>query len=781
MLEKTSAPVWDEEDVGRIAPDAVHHSMFRYDALKSRACSDFSDFKKWADANPDAIAEHFELYERYFTDLQDEQKLTARAARFLSRSKTMTREREQEYADYFGLTNLARLPGASLINAARSWREVHKPELAIGGHDTPEEIVRSYAQYVPGGIPEDLVQWSGDRLQKLYRILPEFVIQENGLEKVVRVMMGVVAVAAAEMIEAPKDERYSHIAKSVRPAYFYAATYPIVDDILQDSGYIADSKDKSRYHEAILRGLTTGEDIAASELPDHPLAEEMLTIYDELRETLPFEEYRDTYYALESMYRAQHEDANRAASDIASEEDLYAPIALKASLSRVVAHAITGRNIEPERSARMLRSLLRQQLADDHRDTVEDLHGNQLTPFTLQITEPDRDFTNPLFYRIAQEAYVIREVYGHEDSERVEHALSRYGAYDMLRTFDSQPASIREAFSDHGGPIDHMMRVASGVGKRAFAAAAMTPDKVFARQLSERIPDRDPQLVDPRTYISDALPYINEVLLSELPGNTTLEEVMRYALEAGGKRVRPALTLMLAESLGMSRESIEPLLISTEFTHTASLIFDDLPAQDNATLRRGKAAVHVRYPEYDAQLAGISMISHGVGVLGRLGVNFPADRVNEVVEYTGTILGAQKLCLGQHMDLAPGQYYASEEIIEMYSLKTSTMIEAALVPLLMLDGRSQEEVELMQQYAYHAGIVFQLRDDILDATSSAEVMGKHSEQDEGKQNIVTMLGVESAQKELDKHLEGAVGSLTALPFPTDLLQGLTTYFATRNK
>lgn len=775
MSEKSDRSAGNGAENSSVHAVDTHSSMFHYDSLRDRIREDFSHLQEWASGNPDVIAEHFDLYERHITDLKTSE-LSGQA---------INHRKEREYADYFGITNLGRLPPDTLRTEVHAWRQTVGLEPASLNFSSPRDAVRQLTRYIPGDVPDDLAEWSGERLERLYHILPEFVLRQEGMKKVLRTMMGVVALAAAESHGDPSEERRDRIAKAVAPAYFYAATYPIVDDILHDSDYVSDSKDKSRYHAAIIKGLSTGEDINESELPDHPLAEEMLAIYNEMRQILPFDKYRDTYYALESMYLAQHLDANINVSDLSEEADLYVPITIKASLSRIVAHMITGHDIGPERAARMLRTLLRQQIADDQRDIVDDLHERRATPFTLRVTNPELEFTNPLFYRIAQEAYVWHEVYAQEDSERVREALSKFGAYDMAHTLSSDAAHayyITEHFGDQGGPLDHLIRTASCLGKVVVSSVVLsTPDKHLAKTLNENIPDRDPQLMDPRTYISDALPYINEILLSELDENSELEEVMRYALESGGKRVRPAMTLMLAESLGVSRESLRPLLISTEFAHTASLIFDDLPAQDNATLRRGREAVHIKFSESDAQLAGISMIAHSIGVLGRLGEHFSADRVNEVVQYMGMMLGAQKLCLGQHMDLAGKKYGTTDEIIEMYSLKTSTMIEGALVPLMMLAGRPGEEVEAMRQYAYHAGIVFQLRDDILDTTSTPDMMGKNSEQDGDKQNIVTTLGIDGAQSLLDMHLQSAVESLDQLPFPTDLLRGIATYFATRKK
>ena len=239
---------------------------------------------------------------------------------------------------------------------------------------------------------------------------------------------------------------------------------------------------------------------------------------------------------------------------------------------------------------------------------------------------------------------------------------------------------------------------------------------------------------------------------------------------------------MLAEGLGVQPAAIEPVLVAGELFHTASLIFDDLPAQDGATVRRGRPATHIVYGEGTAQLAALSMISSGFGLMAQLDRRFPARRVTAVVEYVGSVLGPQGMCRGQHLDLQLGQGdtpATPAEIIEMYSLKTSTAIEAALVPLMMLLDRPPEQVDALRRYAYHAGVVFQLHDDILDATASTRQLGKDANHDLAKTNIVQTCGLAEARRLTAAHLTAAVACCERLPFDTDLLACAVRHFATR--
>jgi geranylgeranyl pyrophosphate synthase len=120
-------------------------------------------------------------------------------------------------------------------------------------------------------------------------------------------------------------------------------------------------------------------------------------------------------------------------------------------------------------------------------------------------------------------------------------------------------------------------------------------------------------------------------------------------------------------------------------------------------------------------------------------------------------------------------------ILRMYELKTSTAIEAALVPLAMVLDRPREEIALLEGYARHAGIVFQLRDDILDATSSTEILGKDADNDVSKVNVVRHYGLAEATRLMRTHLTAAVDACDRLPFDTRLLAGMVRHFATRRR
>jgi geranylgeranyl pyrophosphate synthase len=624
-------------------------------------------------------------------------------------------------------------------------------------------VVDSLKRHLPalGKVPE--MSWLTERLDGLYRILPEAVVQAGGMGKAIRATAGVLAIGAYDTLDAPMALRREHLAKILPGAYALGAAYVIVDDTLQDlPGEYISAADREWCHQSIIHGLSTGDCLDVAEMPDHPLAEELHGLYGLLLESHPFAEYRHLYHAAEAMYLAQHRDSSRTVEEVTAGgiAMMYPDILVKSGMSRVVANILGRRRLGEQFYPRCINTIVLGQFKDDLRDREEDLRANRLTPFTVPSGTTD---TNPLYDLFAYDAYVAAEVFGGDPGS----------AEDLMRRYEIT------------SEIGRYLRAASGL--RSHVIKQLEPvDTRIKDQCGVALRHRKQTMVDSRTFVADRLPRINDIARRCYPQGavTGLSRIVAYAMEAPGKRLRPALGLMLAEGLGVDLAAIDPFVAACELFHTASLLFDDLPAQDNASVRRGRPTAHTVFDEGSVQLAAVSMISLGFGMLTRLDQHYPAEKVTEVIAYVGTVLGPERLCRGQDLDLHMGRVgvtVTGEEILEMYDLKTSTPIEAALVPLMMLEGRPGAEIELVRQYAHHAGIVFQIRDDILDLTSSTESLGKDTGNDVGKVNIVRAYGLAEAQRLLRAHLEDAVACCSRLPFDTYLLKGMVTHFADRRR
>jgi geranylgeranyl diphosphate synthase type II len=225
-----------------------------------------------------------------------------------------------------------------------------------------------------------------------------------------------------------------------------------------------------------------------------------------------------------------------------------------------------------------------------------------------------------------------------------------------------------------------------------------------------------------------------------------LEEAMRYSLLAGGKRIRPVLSLATAAAIGRDPTSVLPLAASIELIHTYSLIHDDLPAMDDDDLRRGRPTCHVKYGEDVAILAGDGLYAEAFRLLLTEQAGDPALLVAAARELAGAT-GVDGMVGGQFLDVA-GVGDTPEELRRLHELKTGRLIGASVVCVLLLAGRNEEETGAWRRYAAELGVLFQIVDDILDVTGTEAALGKPSGTDQrlGRRTYVSHFGLDGARE-----------------------------------
>ena len=264
-----------------------------------------------------------------------------------------------------------------------------------------------------------------------------------------------------------------------------------------------------------------------------------------------------------------------------------------------------------------------------------------------------------------------------------------------------------------------------------------------------------------------------------------LAEAMRYSLEAGGKRVRPALCLLAAEAVGGEAEDALACAVALEFIHTYSLIHDDLPAMDDDDLRRGKPTNHVVFGEGQAILAGDGLLTEAFQVIARDG-RLPAERRIEAVSVLAEAAGWRGMVGGQSLDLLgeertrTGQPYDLEHLQLIHRLKTGALLRASVELGAVAAGATSGQRQVLREAGALLGLAFQIQDDILDTTSTAEQMGKRVGKDEGKGKITypALLGLDGARRALNETTERALCQLQSLPHP-DSLMAWARYLAQR--
>lgn len=256
-----------------------------------------------------------------------------------------------------------------------------------------------------------------------------------------------------------------------------------------------------------------------------------------------------------------------------------------------------------------------------------------------------------------------------------------------------------------------------------------------------------------------------------------LTEAMRYSLLAGGKRIRPVLTLATARSLGADLDTVLPTAAALELIHTYSLIHDDLPAIDDDTLRRGRPTCHVAYGEDVAILAGDGLFAEAFNLILTRQAGAPAAVVSALTEIAAAT-GVQGMVGGQYMDVA-GVAAADDDLRTLHALKTGRLIQAAVVCGALLSGAG--DVEPYRAFAAELGLLFQIVDDILDETGAVDELGKSVGKDRAldKVTYVSRFGMRRAAELADEAAHRAQKLLGGLPGDTSDLAALTSFIHKR--
>jgi len=263
----------------------------------------------------------------------------------------------------------------------------------------------------------------------------------------------------------------------------------------------------------------------------------------------------------------------------------------------------------------------------------------------------------------------------------------------------------------------------------------------------------------------DELRQLAEDALASLPFAPELgklEEALRYSLLGGGKRVRPVLCLATGEALGREPADLLPAACALELVHTFSLVHDDLPALDDDDLRRGQPSAHRRFGEGVAILAGDALLTEAF----RCVLRYPSSEVARVLaDATQGMIG------GQYVDITTDGGLDGDELAELHRLKTGKLLGACVGCALAVVALPEEERAPWHAFADEVGLLFQIVDDILDATGTAEELGKTPGKDAaaGKITYVSLYGLERAREIADEARARVNQRLAALPADTSVL------------
>lgn len=265
----------------------------------------------------------------------------------------------------------------------------------------------------------------------------------------------------------------------------------------------------------------------------------------------------------------------------------------------------------------------------------------------------------------------------------------------------------------------------------------------------------------------------------------TVLEAMAYSVLAGGKRLRPILMLESYRLFGGSGKVIEPFVAAIEMIHTYSLVHDDLPAMDNDKYRRGKLTTHAKYGEAMGILAGDGLLTYAFETAGAaFSMTDDPARVGRAIQVLARKAGIYGMLGGQVIDVEsegkPGM--TLERITQIHTLKTAALMESSLMIGAILAGATEYQIGQMEQIARSVGIAFQIQDDILDVTSTQEVLGKPigSDARNAKTTYVTLQGMDASVQEVKRLSREAVDTLRQIPGDTLFLEELIRMLTMRN-
>jgi farnesyl diphosphate synthase len=260
-----------------------------------------------------------------------------------------------------------------------------------------------------------------------------------------------------------------------------------------------------------------------------------------------------------------------------------------------------------------------------------------------------------------------------------------------------------------------------------------------------------------------------------------VQEAMRYAVMGGGKRLRPFLVLHSARLFGVDDSRSLRAGAAIECLHTYSLVHDDLPCMDDDDLRRGRPTTHIAFDEMTAVLAGDALLTVAFEILADARTHPSADVRCALIARLAEASGHSGMIGGQIIDMLAPSFieqgsFGVEDVIDLQRRKTGQLFEFSCEAGPILGQASAEDRARLKAYAEEMGVVFQITDDLLDVTSTAEKTGKAvgKDADMGKQTLVTLLGLEGARAEAQKRAQAAVAALgpyaarapelSALPF-----------------
>lgn len=660
-----------------------------------------------------------------------------------------------------------------------------------GKEDKIEDIsmVGLYRKAQEEGIESTMI-WLINKLKTVSSNIPDGMDTEQAQRKLIKIIAGVLMHEVEEMgDEIPPEERAKKLDEAIRLGYCYGLTYPFIDDLLDAK--VLSMKEKKQYSDLIRTTLIT-ESVPELDQWDGENIELIRYIHSELREAFEYIKAHQRPETMKSFFQQSYVFFNSQEVDRVKElsnsnytnEELYIPIILKSSSSRLIVRSVISAPEDEGFDSRTFFYGIYNQLADDFTDMFDDMREGAVTPYTYYIKYHDKrsDLINPFELYWTVISNLIHNVYN-SDYKTCEVILDR--AINGLKRFKERMGTekyneVMDLFASGNMKFNNLIQEMVKKADDVDFFDKLIRDHIITTLKNQRKEKEEflDTIETVRNEINNSLniPKSEEDFLMKEP----IVDAANYSLEGDGKRLRPIITwVMGVNEYGLNKSAIIPLLKSLEYMHTASLIFDDLPSQDNALTRRGRPTLHHVYNIAIAELTGLFLTQKAIEEQASL-EQFDSKTVLNLIRYTAKI--TEKMCKGQAMDLnSKGKQLTLEQLNTMCFYKTGIAFEASLVMPAILGHAKNSEIEVLKKFAHHAGIAFQIKDDLLDVEGDPTLLGKPINKDTENKNstFVAILGLEGAKKEMWEHYCLAMDTLKEVPRNTAFLKHLLNYIVTR--
>lgn len=612
--------------------------------------------------------------------------------------------------------------------------------------------------------------WLMGKLAKVQRNLPQEIDQTNGMRKLVKIIAGVVMHQLMGMppnISSTKQKLLTE--QAIRLGYYYGLTYPLIDD-LQDSALALNDVEKEKFNQAIRNSLLKGR---VEPFPTFSKKNQsrMRFIYEELSESFEFIRYSQSepnaarfFEQAFIFFEAQDIDRKRKLGDKQyTYEEIFVPLILKSAGCRLVARDMLGANLDSVFDRNTFCFGIYNQFNDDIKDVFDDMNEGNVTPYTYYLekkqnqtksTAEDPLSMNPYHVYWAVVYFLIYRVY--KNNPRCKKLI-------LERSVNAHKSVLNTLGENEYKKIrTKLLNTNNCKFDKALERLVLKPNDVawFDKLVSRHVAQHFETSRNLQESFKNQYEHLKQNVEAVLPINkhhrlqtSHLVNAANYSLQAGGKRIRSVIAhLMMSEFYQLPKAALAPVLRLLEYMHTASIVFDDKPSQDNADLRRGLPTLHKKLNcEATAELAGIVLMMKAVEVQSEIS-SIDSDFVLQSLAYASST--TQAICEGQALDLYSKHTRLDlSQLEKMSELKTGLAIEAAFMIPAILAGENDIQKGHIKHFAKHLGLAFQIKDDLLDYEGDGEKLGKPISQDSlaGKSSFVTCLGEAKAREKLFEH------------------------------